>query len=196
MFEQLRDSLRGLSARLTPDERRRVASSMREALVHAKLAMQDLRAALATTEARLAEERGELQTAQRRQQLAAGIGDEETARIAARFAHQHAERVQVLEAKRMAQQQEVALHERELADMSAQLRLAMSGVAPTADALEREAMREVEAAMGGGDADPFGAVPGAGTRDPLADAPPRKTRAEREADAEARLAALKRQMGK
>jgi hypothetical protein len=194
MFEQLRESLRGLSARLAPEERRRVAGSMREALVHAKLALQEMRDAIAKTESRLATERSELDTARRRGGLAAQIGDTETAQIAERFAQQHEERVRVLEIKLMSQQQELTLGEREFEDMRAQLRMAMSGVAPSPDARAQDIVDDLDAMLAG--APPAGS----GSRDPLDDldnpAPRRRSRAEHEADAEERLAALKRRMGK
>ena len=193
MFEQLRESLRGLSSRLAPEERRRVAGSMREALVHARLALQEMREAIAKTEARLATERSELETVRRRGGLAAQIGDEETTQIAQRFAQQHEERVQVLETKLMSQQQELALGEREFEDMRAQLRMAMSGVAPSPDARAQDIVDDLDAMLAGA---PSGGAGG----DPLSDlegtAPRRRTRAEHEADAEERLAALKRRMGK
>lgn len=190
MFDQLRDSLRALSDRLEPDERRRVTGAMRDAMVHAKLAMQDLRDALSKTEQRLVVERAELETVKRRLGLAAQIGDAETVAIAERFAVQHAERVAVLESKRLVQQQELTLNDRELDDMSSQLRMAMSGIAPGGVTPDVAAQREVDALLSD---DPVGAS----TRSSAADAAPvRRTRAERESDAEDRLAALKRRMGK
>jgi hypothetical protein len=186
MFDQFRDALRGLSDRLAPEERRRVTSSMRDALVHAKLAITDLRENARVTEGRLAAERTELETVRRRQGLAAQINDLETVAIAERFAAQHAERVAVLEAKLMVQQQELTLVEREYEEMSAQLRLAMSGVAPGGTPPDVAAERELDAFLAG----ESGAV-----ADP-SPMPPRRTRAEKEADAESRLADLKRRMGK
>lgn len=191
MFEHLRDTLRGLSARLAPEERRRVAGSMREALVHAKLALDDLRAAIEKTEARLATERQELETVLRRGALAAQVGDQETVEIAERFGRQHADRVRVLETKLMAQQQELSLGEREYEEMREQMRLALSGVAPSPDAEARDIMDELSAYIDGRD------DAGAGPEVPADETPlRRRTRAEREADAEERLAALKRRMGK
>jgi len=193
MFDELRDSLRALSSRLDPDERRRMSSGMREAMVHAKLAVNEMRAALTATEERLRSEQTELDTVRRRQGLAADIGDHETVAIAERFAAQHAERVTVLESKRMVQQQELALAEREYESMSADLRRVMSGLAPEASgtgasSVEAAAAREVDALLG--DAP----LP---SDDPLAAPPPsRRTRSEREADAEARLADLKRKLGR
>lgn len=188
MFDELRDSLRNLSSRLDPDERRRMSSGMREAMMHAKLAVNDMRAALTATEQRLRTEQAELDTVRRRQGLAADIGDHETVAIAERFAAQHAERVAVLESKRMVQQQELSLAEREYESMSADLRRVMAGFAPEAAGADAAAAREVDALLND---EPLPAD------DPLAGPPPsRRTRSEREADAEARLADLKRKLGR
>lgn len=167
MFEPLRDGLRGVSARLDPDERRRITHTMREALVHARLGVEALGNAVTETAARLAAERTELETVRRRQGLAAQINDEETVAIAERFALLHEERVAMLESKQMVQQQEHVMAEREYASMAAELRDLMAGVTP-------------------------GQAPDA----PGAEERPRRTRAEKEADADDRLAALKRRMGK
>ncbi len=193
MFEPLRDALRDLTTRLTPDERRTMTQSMRDALVHAKLGLNDLRASLATTDARLAAERAELDTVRRRQGLAAAVGDQETVAVAERFSVQHQERVAMLEAKQMVQQQELSLAERDVEAMSAELRLILSGVAPGAPSREAGSAEPLptEHVYAGGDAD---------RSDDALEVPPvspaRRTRAEREADAEQRLAALKRRMGK
>ncbi len=188
MFDELRDSLRALSSRLDPDERRRMSSGMREAMVHAKLAVNDMRAALAVTEQRLRHEQSELETVRRRQGFAADIGDEETVAVAERFAAQHAERVVVLESKRMVQQQELTLAEREYEQMSADLRRVMAGMAPDSPNPEAAAARDVEALLSDAPRP---------AEDPVAGPPPaRRTRAEREADADARLADLKRKLGR
>ena len=189
MFDQLRDSLRTLSGRLAPEERRRVVSTMREAMVLAKVSLRDLRDAIATTEGRLAKERAELDTVRRRQGLAAGIGDTETVAIAEKFAIQHGERIAMLETKLMAQQQELTVADRELDDMASQLRMAVAGVDTTAGGPAGAAQREVDDLLND-------SIPG--ERDPIGQdtAPARRSRAEREADAEDRLAALKRRMGK
>jgi hypothetical protein len=189
MFEQLRDALRGFSDRSSPDERRRSAYTMKEALVHAKLGIQDLKESVAVTERRVEEERQELATVERRLGLATQINDQETVTIAERFRAQHAERVAVLETKLMSQQQELNLMERELEDMTVQMRRAMSGlpINPSVNA-ERDAMREVDAALSD---DPD--VANGSSSEPDV---PRLSRAEKEAAAEDRLAALKRRMGK
>lgn len=157
-------------------------------MVHAKLAISDMRAALTVTDQRLRAEQAELDTVRRRQGYAADIGDNETVAIAERFASQHAERVAVLESKRMVQQQELALAEREYESMSAELRQVLSGVATDSHGYEAAAAREVN--------DAIGDVPG--TDGIGIDTPPqaaRRSRAEREADADARLADLKRKLG-
>jgi hypothetical protein len=192
MFDQLRESIRALSDRLAPEERRRVVAAMRDAMVHAKMGLQDLREGIASTEARLQSERAELETVRRRQGLAAQIGDNETVAIAERFAAQHAERVAVLESKLMVQQQELSLADRELDEMASQLRLAASGVAPGGVSPETAARREVDDFLSGAD----DATSEGGGDAGEAAAPPRRSRAQREADAEDRLADLKRRMGK
>ncbi|MCA0376995.1 MAG: hypothetical protein LCH84_15195 [Gemmatimonadetes bacterium] len=192
MFDEFRDAFRSLSDRLDPDERRRMTAGMRDALVHAKMALQDLRATLAATETHLATEQRELDTVRRRQGYAADIGDQETVAIAERFATQHAEKVALLESKRMVQQQELAMAEREYEQMSAELRRVQSGLAPDGIGVEAQAQREVDEALSGA---PSGAPTGSGGMDDAV-MPPRRTRAEREADAEARLADLKRRFGR
>ena len=187
MFDQLRDAMRGFSERSGPDERRRAAHAMKEALVHAKMGVQDLRSAVAVTERRVNDERDELATVERRLGLAAQINDQETVTIAERFRAQHAERLAVLETKLMSQQQELKLMERELEEMTVQLRRAMSGlpINPSAG-IEHDAMAEVESAINGD----MNAAPDEELKSP------RLTRAEKEAVAEDRLAELKRRMGK
>jgi hypothetical protein len=214
MFEPLRDALRGFSTRLDPDERRTATQAMRDALVHAKLGLNDLRASLATTNARLASERAELETVRRRQGFAAEVNDAETVAIAERFAVQHQERVSMLETKQMVQQHELSLAERDYEEMAGELRMILSGVAPGArsnPSAAKEPMASADASaepsLDDGDvADEHGVLDDP-AMDPLLDplagpfadpmlSPARRTRAEREADAEQRLADLKRRMGK
>lgn len=189
MFDQLRDALRGFSDRSSPDERRRSVYAMKDALVHAKLGVQDMKESLAVTERRIEEERDELATVERRLGLATQINDQETMDIAERFRAQHAERLAVLETKLMSQQQELSLMERELDEMTVQMRRALSGlpINPSAN-LERDAMREVEDVLSD---NPVGSESQSTESDS-----PRLSRAEKEAAAEDRLAALKRRMGK
>ena len=157
------------------------ARMMREALVDAKVGLSQSRAARDAASAQLARERTELATVLRRGQLAAGINDAETVRLAAEYERRHTERIAVLERKLAALEQEVALVERETAEMTAQLkRLTGAGdtAAPSAPDLEREDSPE------------------ANDLSELDSLRRSADRTAREADAESRLADLKRRMGK
>jgi hypothetical protein len=126
----------------------------------------------------------ELATVRRRGQLAAGINDGETVRLATEYEGRHTERIAVLEKKLAALEQEVALVERETAEMTAQLK------------------RLTGAGDGGGAPAPDAATPTAGEHSEANDLSEldslRRTadRSARDADAERRLADLKRRMGK
>ena len=154
------------------------ARLMREALVEAKVGLSQSRAARDAVGTRLERERTELATVRRRGQLAAGINDAETVKLAAEFERKHAERIVVLERKHAALEQEVALVERENVEMTAQLKRLTGGADP------------VDPSRGTAD-DPLS--PELSELDAL-----RRTadRSARDADAEARLADLKRRMGK
>lgn len=165
-----------------PSSRAR-ARMMREALVDAKVGLSQSRAARDAVRAQLERERKELATVRRRGQLAAGINDGETVRLAAEYEGRHAERIAVLEKKLAALEQEVALVERETAEMTAQLKR-LTGVGDE------------------GAAAPDAATPSAGEHPEANDLSEldalRRTadRSARDADAERRLADLKRRMGK
>ena len=115
----------------------------------------------------------------------------------------------------MVQQQELTMTERELDEMSSQLRMAMSGLAPGGVSADTAAAREVDAFLAddaiGADKGDASAATFDDDDDLVGGSPPlgratggtssvggaaRRTRAEREAEAEERLAALKRRMGK
>jgi hypothetical protein len=154
------------------------ARLMREALVDAKVGLSQSRAARDAVAAQLDRERAELATVRRRGQLAAGINDAETVRLAAEFERKHSGRIEVLERKHAALVEEVLLVERETAEMTAQLKRLTGGEDPVAQA------------SGAAD-DPL--APDLSELDAL-----RRTadRSARDADADARLAELKRRMGK
>jgi hypothetical protein len=119
---------------------------MREAVVEAKVAVQEMREALGRTEGELTLERQRLADAERRGRLAGEIQDQETVTIAERFAVKHRERVAVLERKLAAQREEVALAERDLGEMQGQLKSATQGRAATeGDRSTDRAWREVGA---------------------------------------------------
>lgn len=192
MFESLRKSLDDLLSRSTPpEERRQIVSRMRDTLVQAKVGLQDLRDGLARSKHRLDQERRELDTVQRRKRLAEQINDAETVRLATQYEQMHAERLAVLERKVEAQESELALAERDVAQMMTELRQAASGI-PSAgersNAAVNAAMDEIESEMGSGK--------GESLRDEIDGLSRARTRADHEADAARRLEELKRRMGK
>ena len=115
MFEGLKARLEKLLAEHTPpgDPRARTAE-LHAALLETKVAVGVLRDALRQTEQALAAEQQLLADAERRGRLAAQIPDPETVQVAEQFAARHRERSAMLEKKRLAQQEEVALAERDL----------------------------------------------------------------------------------
>jgi hypothetical protein len=184
VFDGLRGSIEDLLNGRTPSgDRHAQIHQMKQALVHARLAVEDLRAALSTTRVRLEAERRELATVRRRREAAAAISDTETVSIAERFDAQHAERVRVLEAKFSAQEAEIMMVERELEEMTAQLKAAAKGVGDTP-----VPRAPTDGELGLPDDGPL--------RGELNELRRASERAEKERAAEDRLAELKRKMGK
>ena len=168
-----------------PEERRDVLARMKDSLVHAKLGVEDLGRGLAATRQRLEQERRELETARRRKGLAEGIQDQQTVELAAKYEAHHAERVEVLERKLAAQESELALAERELAEMTAEFKRYAVGAVPPASTAGAEEAR-----------DPLAAETGEAAREELDALARARTRAMRDDDAARRLEELKRRMGK
>jgi hypothetical protein len=184
VFEDIRQALRELlHGNVPPEGRREALAVMRETLVHARLSLDDLRSALQLTRRRLEAERTELETVRRRKALAEGIGDAETVAVAERFEAQHLERLVVFERKEAVQVSELAIAEREVEDMTTQFKAAAAGVGSGMAAghvagsdLPGDEGENLERELGG-----IGRA---------------QRRAAAEAEAEARLADLKRRMGK
>jgi hypothetical protein len=182
VFEKLRRSLHELLDSVpNPADARAPLGRMRETLVQARVGLAELREGVEETRRQLSAKRSELETVRRRKGQATAISDEETVRVAERYEAVLSDRVAVLERKVEAQDAELLLAEEEVAGMTAELRGAIGTVPPP---------------------------PRASVVDPLAD-PERqaldeeltslersRSRASREADAEARLAEMKRKMGK
>jgi DNA primase len=133
VFESLRARLDRIFAEqgARPDTRAFIAG-LRDAVVDARAAVSEMRDGVARSERELAQERRQLEDAERRGRLAAEIPDPETVAVAERFAAKHRERVGVLERKLAVQKDEVAMAEREVAEMTAQLREAQQGRIPAA----------------------------------------------------------------
>jgi hypothetical protein len=181
MFERLKDAINAaLDAATGPPDARENVSRMRDAVIEARAALEAMRQGVAKSERQLAAERQHLADAERRGRMAAQIGDQETADVAKQFAVKHGERVGVLEDKLQAQRAELALAERELDGMKSQLKKAADsgGV--------ESAWREIEAAGG--------VRPDTDVKDELLRS--QLDRAAKEAEAEARLDALKKKMGR
>ena len=195
MFEQLRASFRAmLDAARSPDDRRAVLADMKDSVLRARLGIDDLQRGIELAQRRLDEGRAELETIRRRKTLAANVGDQETVDVAERFEALQAERVAVLERKLETQQAELALVEREVAGMTTDLRRAMDGVPlgdPSATGAASTAGAAGPDATGADPLDPDGAL-----REEIDALGRRQARASREADADARLAELKRRLGK
>ena len=188
MFERLRDSLRAALDAATPAaDLRDLARLMREAVIEAKVAVQEMREARGRTERELALERQRHADAERRGRLAAEIQDQETVAVAERFAAKHRERVAILERKLAAQQDELALAERDLEDMHAQLKSAERDRPATEAGRSTEAAwRDLQSAGG--------ARPGVDLQDELLKS--ELDRAQRDAAAERQLEELKKRMRK
>ena len=184
MFDDIRHAFEELlKGNVGPGDRRALLHEMRETLVRAKLAKEDLIETVAATESRLTREGSELETVQRRKALAEGIHDTETVAIAARFEGHHLERMAILGKKLDAAQSELALLERDVAEMSAQFKAAQAGVG------------------GGLRAGTVDDELDTGSRDGSLDRDLRaldreQRKASSEAEADARLAELKRRMGR
>ena len=187
VFDGFRRSFDDLLARATkPEERHLAASRMKETLVQARLGLDDLRGGLEKAKARLSAEEKELETIRRRKQLAEGISDAETVSIASKYEEMHNERVSVLRRKLEAQEAELALAERDVSQMTAELKAVLSGTDPRAAASIDQAMGEV----------PDPSAENAALRDEIDSLGRARSRSDREADADRRLDELKRRMGK
>jgi hypothetical protein len=187
VFDSFRRSFEDLLSRATrPEERRVVAARMKETLVQARLGLDDLRTGLEKARQRVAAEERELETVTRRKTLAEGINDRETVDIASKYEEMHAQRLNVARQKVSAQEAELALAERDVTEMTAQLRAVMSGAdighGPSA-AIDpgMETGEQPEAAELRSEIDSLGRA---------------RAAADREADAARRLDELKRRMGK
>jgi hypothetical protein len=184
MFESFRQSLRDLMDRsTTPESRRAGLAQMKQTLVQARMGLDDLRGGIEQTRQRLAAEERELETVRRRKGLAAGINDQETVMLAEKYEVLHAERTDVLARKLAVQESELAMVEREVAEMTTALKSALSGAGGTP--LQGDSA-DLDAVLDGGanvaqEIDALGRT---------------SARSAREAEAERLLAELKRRMGK
>lgn len=189
MFEGLKARLEKILADHTvPGEPRQRAALLHSAVIEARVALAAMQDALSSTERHLASERKQLEDAERRGRLAAQIPDPETVQVAEQFAARHRERVSVLEKKLDAQREELALTEREVAQMTAELKqMRTTGTTPGGTtAAQDAAWRELENAGG---VRPDTDVDGDLLRHQI-------TRQQMDAAVEAQLEHLKKKLGK
>jgi len=189
VFDDIRQAFESLlNGDVPAGERRGVLAEMRDSLVRARLAIDDLRTGAENTRKRLDAERQELETLRRRKVLAEQIGDAETVAVATRFEAHHAERVALLERKLEVEDGELALVQREVEEMTAQYKAASAGVGSGLRAGGPGAAPPRDADLGLDDR-------GAGLSQEIGALDRERRRAASEADADARLAELKRRMG-
>jgi hypothetical protein len=187
MFESFRQSLNDLLDRATPpEERRAVLARMKQTLVQARVGLDDLRRGVTTTRMRLDVEVRELETMRRRKTAAAAINDTETVALAEKYESVHAERADVLRKKLEAQEAELAIGEREVGEMTAELKQAMLGAGATAGSIDADARAEADSVLDAGEnaAEEIDAMSRAARR------------SARDSEAEEKLAELKRRMGR
>ena len=189
MFDSFRQSLSDLMDRATPAEERRAGlARMKQTLVQARMGLEDLRGGVIVTRQRLDVELRELETMRRRKSAATGINDAETVALAEKYEAMHSERAEVLRRKLEAQEAELTIVEREVGEMTTELKRAAVGAGSAAGATtdELRASAEAESILDQGTkvADEIDALGRAGKR------------SAREAEAERPLAEVKRRMGK
>jgi len=134
MFENLRNAFREaienfnkeLDRDQVPGSVDRLLAGMREEVADAKVRVRELEDQIARADAEAAREKNEAATARRRGKMAAEIDDAETVRLAEQYAQRNDERQRVLEQKGAALRQELAIRQREIEEMLAQVKDAQS----------------------------------------------------------------------
>ncbi|MEO8201550.1 MAG: hypothetical protein ABI679_13565 [Gemmatimonadota bacterium] len=186
MFEGLRSRIEQFLAQHTaPADARASIDMLHASVLDAKVSVSMMRDGLQSTERELVHEKKQLDDAERRGKLAAQVADQETVSVAERYAIKHGERVAILERKLVVQRDELVLAEREVNEMTSQLRSARQGLG-TGAASAGAAWRDLESAGG--------VRPETDLQDDLLKS--NLDRARREAAADAQLAHLKRKLGK
>ena len=202
--EAVENMQRELDAGATPDSVRRLIRSMEGEAARTKASLEALKKDLETTRKRMRREQESAETCRRREAMAIEIGDEETAALAAKYAVSHGERARVLADKARAIEAEAKLLDAEYREMLEQTRRAHA----RASALSASAGRTRARKSVAGADDLFARMDGmageAGGDERLGEAAESlfgdagsvvDERAMREAEADARLAELKKRMG-
>jgi phage shock protein A len=189
-----------VSRREPEDEVAELLSLMRREMVAARAALPEFETAQRQAHAELERERAALTDCHRRRDLAARIGDTETARVADEFAARHTGRITVLEQKLAATSAELELRRRETEEMMSRYRQADLHRFGLVAELRRTRARDwVSGAAGMFDEHGSGSAAGGDPlRDPVLDEMSemegRRERDAREAEVERRLDEIKRRM--
>lgn len=194
MFDSFRQSLSDLMDRATPPEERRAGlARMKQTLVQARMGLDDLKGGVVVTRTRLDVELKQAETMRRRKAAAAGINDAETLALAEKHETLHVERADVLRRKLDAQEAELIMVEREVGEMTLELKRAVSGAGGLGGGAGGSLTDDATAARAEADAILDPSAHTAAEIDALGRA---SARSAREADADRQLAELKRRMGK
>ncbi len=127
-LDEIKEHLDRLFATRDRTSSRQQTSGLREALVDFKIGIGQLREALAKSEQELDAARKDAADYERRGQLAAGIGDAETTRVAEEYTAKARERVDLLERKVLVQRDELGLAERDYDATMKQFQSASRGI--------------------------------------------------------------------
>lgn len=214
MFEKLRHAFReavdNFKEEMGRDEVPEVVDKllvgMRDEVADAKVRIRDLEDQIERARGEAAREKKDARTATRRGEMAAGIGDTETAELATSYAEKHLERHRLLTEKAAALQKELAFRRGEVEEMLAKMKEAqakrdtLAATVGRGDA--RESLRAAEDLFGEldrmaekiGDEDARAKAAESFSEFDLHVDPDEPVRRE-EVDFDARLAELKRRMG-
>lgn len=129
-FDDIKAHLDRLFAYRPAGSSRQQAAGLREALVEFRVALDQLREALAVTEQELEVARRNLVDYERRGRLAAEIDDAETVRVAEEFTERARQKVDLLERKVLVQRDEVVIAEREYETTRERFQRASHGLPP------------------------------------------------------------------
>ena len=132
MFESLRDAFREavknfkeeLHRDEVPEAVDRLVYGMKREAADARARLHDLEEGIRRSKAEAAIEARELEKCQRRERMALSIGDAETAKIAVEYGAKHQRRLEVLEQKTVALEQELILRRAEADEMVEKIRVA------------------------------------------------------------------------
>jgi phage shock protein A len=223
MFESLRDAFREavknfkeeLHRDEVPEAVDKLVYGMKREAADARARLQDLEEGIRRAKAEAAIEAQELEKCQRRERMALSIGDAETAKIAVEYGAKHQRRLEVLQQKTAALDQELTLRRAEADEMVEKIRAAEkerdSLAASVGRTQARESVRSTDplfdeldrmAELMGGGKGTRGPRPGSSDpideldRDVETELFDRELRPETQGpDLDARLAELKRRMG-